>query len=138
MGEFRSCVRKRIPPDLRNDQGLQVTRQPENGTGVRLPGWLHKYGAGLKRLLARCRSSGNMLLSGCPWVAFKPIRARHAVLLSPQPRSHCRGYVFILRQRCGISPCPGPINRGRNLELLSKRNFIASGWEGELEPCPKC
>jgi hypothetical protein len=31
---------------------------------VRLPGWLQKYGAGLKRLLARYRSLGNMLLSG--------------------------------------------------------------------------
>jgi hypothetical protein len=70
-GRFRSCVRKRIPPDLRNDRGLQVTRQPENGTGVRLPGWLQKYGAGLKRLLARCRSLGNMVLSGCPWVGFQ-------------------------------------------------------------------
>jgi hypothetical protein len=37
MGEFRSCVRKRIPPDLRNDRGLQVTHQPEMVRGLGYP-----------------------------------------------------------------------------------------------------
>jgi hypothetical protein len=135
------CAQKNSPgPTQRTGaSGYSPTGKWYGGQAIRLASQIW---GGLKRLLARCRSLGNMLLSGCPWVAFQihPGSSCSSPFASaPVPLPGLRFYYAPAAEFFKRS---GSHNRGQKSGAAVKRIAELHNerpvWEGELEPCQKC